>query len=353
MASTILTLAIVAVMVGYLVHRLVARRRTWVAVVDAEGVHHLIPRAPHAVRGAKANEYFTTATMAEVRAYHHRTLPAAGWAFVDASHEGLVITLVFARDDKRLHCLIESDVNPMRGRSRTRMTFTIAVHITPSHLERDSAAITALAKAGNREAVEPLIGLLADGRARVRREAVAALTVIKDERALQPLIHRLEDDDTGVRQHAAFALGEAGSKEAAEALIAGLKSDDGDFQTICAYALGKIKDHRAVQPLIAALEATPYAKVKTHAAMALGEIGDRSSVQPLTACLKDIDQNVRAMATVSLMKLLSAAEFSALVQEMQNQADRHSIEDSSKNAVAENVAKVATDIVFDLLGIRH
>jgi hypothetical protein len=359
MLAAILILGIVAVVAGYVVHCLaVARRSGSVEIIDAEGEHHRIPLPPHSVPGediTNINEYFTTTTMAEMRDYVYRSLPDAGWAFGDISRESLGTSLVFHRDDKRLHILIETDLDILGGRPlRTKLTITIAVNVKPSPLEQELTAIRMLGKAGNRDAVEPLIALLSDQRAKIRREVISALTIIKDERSLQPLINELRDDDTGVRQLAAFALGEFGSKQAVEALIVRLNSNDYDFQTICASSLGKIKDNRAVTALIAALE-SPYWRLKIHASMALGEIGDRSSVEPLIACLKDTnnDAKVRAMAFLSLKKLLNAAEISAMLQEMSIQSDQYSFEDSLKNAVAENVAELATDIIFDLLGMDH
>lgn len=358
MLATILIVGIVAVVVGYVVHRLVvATRSGWVKIIDAEGEHHRIPLPPHSVPGeniGKTNVYFTSATMAEMRRYFYRSLLDAGWAFGDISRESSGNSLVFHRGDKRLHLLMESDFDLLRGRPlRTKLTFTIAVNVKPSPLEKELAAIKSLGKVGNKDAVESLLALLDDQREKIRREAVSALTVIKDERSLQALINKLTDDDTGVRRRAALALGEFGGKEAVEPLIAGLNTNDHDFQTCCAWSLGKIKDKRAVKALILALE-SPYLRLVAHAAVALGEIGDRSSVEPLITCLKDTnDATARVVAFMSLKKLLNSAEFSAMLESIPIQSGQSSFEDHLKSAVAESVAEFATENIFDLLGIDH
>jgi HEAT repeat protein len=363
MLATIIILGIVAVAAGCVVHRLVAARRSgWIKIIDADGEHHRIQLPPHSVRGediTKTNEYFTTATMAEMKDYIYRSLPDAGWAYGDSSRESLGIFLVFHRGDKRLHILIETDLDILRGRPlRTKLTITIAVNVKPSPIEQELTAIRRLGKAGNMDSVEPLIALLSDQRAKIRREVISALTIIHDERSLQPLINMLKDDDMRVRQLAAFALGKFGSKQALEALIVVLNSNDYDIdydlQTTCAWSLGKIKDNRAVTALIVALD-SPYWRLKIHAAMALGEIGDRSSVESLIACMKDTknDAKVRAIAYLSLKKLLNATEISAMLQEMSIQSGQKSFEDHLKNRSAENVAELGTDIIFDLLGMDH
>lgn len=359
MLAAILILVLVAVVAGYVIHRrVVARRREGVEIVDDGGERHRIPLPPLSFpikEIPKTNEYFTTSTIWEIKHYVDRTLPEAGWTFVDVSRVSLATSMTFRQDDKRLHLRIERrNITFGSGPSGTKLTITIAVNVKPSSLEQELTAIEMLSKAGNKDAVEPLIALLSDQRARIRREAMSALTIIRDERSLQPLIDRLKDDDSGVRQAAASALGEFGSKQAVEALIVGLETKDHLFQTNCAYSLGKIKDKRAVAPLIAVLDIYSW-RLTIHAAWALGEIGDRSSVEPLIACVKDPESNVqlRVMVFLALKKLLDAAEISALLQEMSMQLDQPSFEDELKNVVPDNFAELGADIVFDLFGIDH
>jgi len=359
MIAIIIIVGIGVVVVLYVVHRLVAARRNkWVKIIDAEGEHHRIPMPPRSVPGEnirKTNVFFTTATIAEIQSYIHRSLQDAGWTFGDISGvPPKCYSIVLHRDNKRLHLLMESDITILQGSFGTKLTFAIAVNVKRSPLEEELAEIKSLGKVGNKDAVEPLLALLDDPRERIRREAVAALTIIKDERSLQQLINKIKDDDTGVRQHAAIALGELGSNQAVEPLIAGLNTKDHGFNACCAYSLGKIKDKRAVKALIFALE-HPYLKLVEHAAIALGEIGDRSAIEPLIACMKDTnnDATMRAMAYLSLRKLLNPAELSAMIESLTIQSGQSSFEDRLKDEVAKNVAEFGTEIIFDLLGIDH
>lgn len=71
----------------------------------------------------------------------------------------------------------------------------------------DREAATALSKIG-KSAVEPLINVLANKDAAVRRNAAEVLGRIKDGRAVKPLIGALRDADMSVRYDAIEALGE-------------------------------------------------------------------------------------------------------------------------------------------------
>lgn len=354
---------ILGTIVGFLAYRYVvakrrAKRKGWIDIIDAEGEQHRIPLPPHSIPGEdinKNNEYFTTATVPELKVFIHQSLPDAGWTYSDISREKLGTSVVYYRDDKRLHILLESDVDMFRSPSiRNKLTISVATNVKPSQLEQEVSSIKKLGESGNKEAVESLIAHLFDKRSKIRKEAISALRIIKDEKSLQPLIEKLIDDSTEVRISAAVALGEFESRQAVDALIVGLNSIEGDFKTTCAWALGKIKDKKAVPALISALK-NPYWKLKIHAAMALGEIGGRSSVEPLIACLEDEknDSQVRMMAFLSLKKIISEDEINLILQQISTQSDQYSFEDQMKNIVAENIASFATGLIFDLLGIDH
>ncbi len=219
MLATILIIVSVAVVAVYVIRRRVAAKRTGlVEITDAEGKRHQIPPPPCSVRGsiAQTNVRFTTAIMPVLTDYLHKSLPAAGWAFVEVSPVSSAVShafsLVFRSEDKRLNVLVESPRLSLSKAydSTTKLTYNIAVGVKPSQLEEDLAAIKSLGEAANKDAVEILLAFIDDQRPRVRREAVDALIKIKDERALRPLIRKLTDDNEGVRQHAAVALGELG-----------------------------------------------------------------------------------------------------------------------------------------------
>lgn len=359
MVTGIVVSGIIATMLiaFYVYRRIVGGRNRWFEMIDAEGERHRIPLPPQSSEcEGSVNEYFTTATIAEVKEYRDRTLPHVGWIIIEASRVSKGSLLTFHRGDKRLTILLQSDVDILgRVPLRTKLTFDIMTKVKPSLMEQEIVEIERLATAASKDALEPLIARLADERPQIRRKAITALAAIKDDRSVEPLLKVfLNDEDAGVRQLSASALGEMCAKQAVELLIAGLtKDNDFDVQAVCAWSLGKIKDNRAVPALTAALT-QHYFKLKMHAAIALGEIAEKASAQPLIACLQDSnnDSKVRIASYLSLKKILSPVEISALLEKMSGQFGDHSIENRLKDEVAENVAELSTEIIFDLLEIH-
>lgn len=92
-----------------------------------------------------------------------------------------------------------------------------------------SCAVQALAKIGDKRAVEPLITLLEHPDESVIKKTVIALDDLKDERAVSALTKLLENDDEDeIPEAAAHALGNIGGEEAAKALVHYLESMDGE-----------------------------------------------------------------------------------------------------------------------------
>jgi hypothetical protein len=88
----------------------------------------------------------------------------------------------------------------------------------------------------------------------------------------------------------------------------------------------------------------------------LGALGDRASVDALSTCVKEPgnDPKVRGAALCALKDLMSEVEFGALVRELTlvrsgppSQGERW------KDASAEGIAELATDMIFDALGLEH
>lgn len=197
-------------------------------------------------------------------------------------------------------------------------------------------------------AMEPLIGALRDGNARVRYASVDALGCLGDQRAVSPLITTtLRDRNPGVRELAANIVGHGFSTnrqsvvaliaalkdrnasvrsmaagglynikdvQALDALVEGLRDPDPEVRGDVASALGHLQDPRAGDPLLKALnDADPRARVG--AMRGLGDLGDRRAVGPLRAALKDPDVRVRKGAAGALGELKdtgSAADLRAL-----------------------------------------
>ncbi|MBL7220743.1 MAG: HEAT repeat domain-containing protein [Phycisphaerae bacterium] len=82
------------------------------------------------------------------------------------------------------------------------------------------------------------------------------------------------------RRDAAKALGELGDKQAVEPLMALLaREDDSSVQAAVAGALGKLGDKRAIEPLTTLLGGSSKCMVRAQAAKALEKFGDKQAVE--------------------------------------------------------------------------
>ena len=134
---------------------------------------------------------------------------------------------------------------------------------------RQSAA-EALGKLGDKEAVEPLIALLADRETNVRRAAVEALDKLGDDRAVKPLAALLADKDSNLRSTVEGTLVKF---KAVDTLIEALKSSDANARERAASALGKLEDKQATRPLIALLSDRERVECAAKRSRGAGETG--------------------------------------------------------------------------------
>ena len=197
-----------------------------------------------------------------------------------------------------------------RNTSRLEKEFEKWANILLNHtdwLRRDGAVLGLLDLVKTDDALvlrEAILNVLAqallnDNAESVRIHAAEALGKIEDARAVDPLTQALQDSNSAVRSTATQALGKIG-KPAAESLIEALKNSDEDVRMYAAKGLGEIKDARAIKPLIEALRIqTRWGGAEGSAAQALTDIGE-PAVEPLSLMLKDSDENVRLLATISL-----------------------------------------------------
>jgi len=146
-------------------------------------------------------------------------------------------------------------------------------------VRRDAAK--ALGEIGGSSVVLPLIAALKHRDNEVRWEAALGLGKISDARGVEALNAALKDPY--LCRAAAIALGEIGGAHAVEPLISVLENKDAEVRKAAVEALGKIGDTRAVEPLIAELNDKDI-KVRKAAVEALGKIGDIRAIQPLLGC---------------------------------------------------------------------
>lgn len=162
-------------------------------------------------------------------------------------------------------------------------------------------AVVLLGAAGDRNAVPFLNDMLMDDACDVRKAAVGVLGEMGDERSLEPLIGAMQDRGCDVRRESAEALEGYGTK-AVPLLLAVLPGRSVYAREGAAVALGLIGDAGAVMPLCDALS-DDNAPVRKEAASALGRIADRRATGPLIGLLKDRDGMVREEAVKALGKI--------------------------------------------------
>ncbi|MCP4346602.1 MAG: HEAT repeat domain-containing protein [Desulfobacterales bacterium] len=157
----------------------------------------------------------------------------------------------------------------------------------------------ALGKAGDPNAVRPLIKALKDKSYHVGASAAEALGNIGDPIAIQPLVEALKDKSRTVSLKAAEALGKIGNTSVLHQYTDALKDKEPDIRIAAADILGKLGASGAAPPLIEALKDKDH-NVRISAANALGNIKEPLAIHPLIDALKDHDYRVRTSAVNSL-----------------------------------------------------
>jgi HEAT repeat protein len=154
-------------------------------------------------------------------------------------------------------------------------------------------AADALAKFGDRRAVEPLIGALHDSDPHVEALAAMGLGRLGDSRAVEPLIAALGDPNEELQIAAGFSLATLHDPRAIPALLATLRQ--GERFTMELDSFGAL----AEGPLLAALhDADPV--MRSHAVIAIVEMQDAKNDDALIAALHDPDPGVRRSAAWGL-----------------------------------------------------
>jgi HEAT repeat protein len=146
-----------------------------------------------------------------------------------------------------------------------------------------------------RALVDPVIRLLDDADARVRRGALEVLSLGADGGLLEvpPALWRraLElrrDQDAGVRAQVAVALATLPGvdvDEVAPALLGLLRDDAPPVRRDAAAALGDLRLDRAKEPLAERLDRDPDAETRFEAAFALASLRDVRALDPLVEAL--------------------------------------------------------------------
>jgi HEAT repeat protein len=194
------------------------------------------------------------------------------------------------------------------------------------------------ARAGDQQAVEQLVGLLADRNVdmadrvypilvaigdkavpalreqvhsqdrQVREYVIAALGTLKVEQSIPEISQILRDQTLPRRYVAAWALGEIGTPQAVPPLINALDDENSEVRRYATRALIKINTV-AVEPLIEFLDQA----TGEGAAGAIRALGDIADKRALPVLLQHVQGEQRAEAFLALGKLRDPRAESALV----------------------------------------
>ncbi len=165
---------------------------------------------------------------------------------------------------------------------------------------RENAA-EALGTSGDARAVVPLLAAaFHDSERSVQTKAGRAIVEIGTP-AVIPLILLLKDSEARIRKFAAERLGEIGDPRAVEALIPLSHDPDEQIRYIVITALGKIHP-QPVMELCDMLQ-DQSRRTRCEVARVLGEIGSFDAVEALIAALRERDWWVRACVVRALGKI--------------------------------------------------
>jgi HEAT repeat protein len=169
------------------------------------------------------------------------------------------------------------------------------------------------------------LGGRADLSVRVRAQAARALVASGHPRFLAALQARLGAEDPRVVAAAALAMGLSRRREAVEPLIELLaRSPHAPVRAAAAEALGLIGDARAVEILEAAVRGE---QVMVAAIGALGRLGSPAQVPLLSVTLRDRDAEVRLATASALAEIIArpaGADFTDLVPYLKVALERES-----------------------------
>jgi HEAT repeat protein len=170
-------------------------------------------------------------------------------------------------------------------------------------LQTDQALLVetagALAKLGDDRAFEPLLGLLGHEDASVRLAVISAINSLGHPGLAGRLVTLLNDASPRVRESAVKIAGYFGFTECVDGLLERCRDADEQVRQAAVGHLPYLEDERVPSVLIEALQSgTP--KVRAAAAQAFGQLESAQALPSLLAALRDADAWVRYFAARSI-----------------------------------------------------
>lgn len=227
----------------------------------------------------------------------------------------------------------------------------VSSDLSSSNWQVRAAAVTTLARLGDRGAVPPIVSALNDKDSRVRSEAARALGTFSDQSATDALIRALRDQSADVRVEATFSLGRLKDPRALAPLTSSLSDGDPRVSLAAAESLARLQDPRATRVLIDSLSSADW-RVRSRATQVLARIAGEGmldqAVGPLTIALGDKDPVVRYYAAEALVGI-GAKAIPSLIQSLRS----HRQSDCDRAArVLWNIGGPAVDPLLGVLQDR-
>jgi HEAT repeat protein len=235
---------------------------------------------------------------------------------------------------------------------RSLSAFGISVEkVTPdlssSNWQVRAAAVTTLARLGDRNAAPSISLALKDSDSRVRSEAARALSVFNDRVATDALIGALRDQSVDVRVEATFSLGRLKDSRALAPLTSLLSDRDPRVSLAAAESLARLQDPRATRVLIDSLS-SPDWRVRSRATQVLARVAGEGALDqatgPLATALADKDPVVRYYASEALVGI-GARAIPSLIEAF------HSHRESDRDRAARVLWRIGAPAVEPLLAV--
>lgn len=260
-----------------------------------------------------------------------------------ADHTAAEALFVAARDS-------ETIVREAAVRSLSALGISVekvSPDLSSSNWQVRAAAVTTLARLGDRSALPLILSALRDPDFRVRSEAARTLGALGDSSATDALSSALSDQSADVRVEATFALGRIKDSRALGPLTSLLSDRDPRVSLAAAESLARLHDPRATRVLIESLSSADW-RVRSRATQVLARVAGEGqldqAVGPLAASLADKDPVVRYYAAEALTGI-GARAIPALIEALRSHRD------SDRDRAARVLWRIGAPAVDSLIAV--
>jgi HEAT repeat protein len=184
--------------------------------------------------------------------------------------------------------------------SRERLGLVAQDHLSSSDEDDRMLAISMAARSGSAEAMQGIIGTLADPQPAVRRAGAAALAEARDHGAIPALTRALNDPDTEVREGALKALSAIDDEQVLEPLINALKDPEERVRQLASDALIRWNSPAVARRLVEALTSPALRRPVIEL---LGRMGP-AAVDPLVNLLREGHPELAGTVGITLEQLV-------------------------------------------------